>query len=166
MIEQIRLVVNGSGGVGKDTFCEMLRKYTRVYKCSIIDVVKEVMIGAGLSIEKNAKTRKQMYDIKQALEKRDIPYQCVKNELHNSQIEYEPVFWVDMREKEDIDRFAREYGAIKVLIKNDRVAPIISNPADSSVFENGYDYIIENNGTLENLQEEAYKFVKRIKQRM
>ena len=45
------------------------------------------------------------------------------------------------------------------MIKRDNIERIISNEADKNVFDYEYDYIIENNGTINDFKEKADTFV-------
>ena len=53
----------------------------------------------------------------------------------------------------------KEYNAKTVLVKKDSVKHITSNMADANVFNYDYDVIVNNNGTLEKLEELAKKFL-------
>ena len=46
------IVINGTGGSGKDTFVEYVSKYAKVYNFSSVDKVKEIakLIGWTLSL--------------------------------------------------------------------------------------------------------------------
>ena len=41
-MEKQRIIINGTGGSGKDTFVEYVAKYTKVFNFSSIDVIKEI----------------------------------------------------------------------------------------------------------------------------
>ena len=49
-----------------------------------------------------------------------------------------------------------------MLIRNNRVNAVTTNPSDANVTEYGYDYIIDNNGTLQELQDSAELFVEML----
>lgn len=65
----------------------------------------------------------------------------------------EKIMIIDMRETDDILRAVYEFNAISIFIKNDNVPEITSNEADANIEDCGYDYYIENNGTLEEFEE-------------
>ena len=52
--------------------------------------------------------------------------------------------------------------ARNVLIINNNVPIITSNSSDFSVFDYKYDYVIENNGNLDDLEESVKTFLKAI----
>jgi hypothetical protein len=73
--------------------------------------------------------------------------------------EYDEVLIIDIREPEEIERAKNEFGAETILITNNRVAPITSNMADANVNNYNYDYVVENNGTLDEFRETVYTFI-------
>ena len=72
--------------------------------------------------------------------------------------EYTRVVLMDIREPEEIERAKKEFDAKTILILNDRVPHILSNMADANVFNYEYDFVIENNGTLEEFEEAVKSF--------
>ena len=159
-------ITNGSGGNGKDTFAEFLRKYISVFKYSSIDLVKEMYEGIGIDRNsKDEKKRKLYSDTKDMLTKYDdIPFKdiaSVVTDFKNNKIEDE-VLLIDIREPEEIGRAVETFGAEAILIRNPNVEKIESNHADANVENYNYDYIIENDGTLEQLDMMAKFFVREI----
>lgn len=153
-------ITNGMGGVGKDTFAEFLGHHVNTCKISAIEPVKQVANHAGWSGAKTEKDRKFLSDLKVLLsEYADIPFKFIRRRVmaFNMLPEIE-VLLIDIREPEEIARAVEEFGAKTILIKNDRVAPITSNMADANVFNYEYDFVIENNGTLEDFRETVRKF--------
>jgi Ni2+-binding GTPase involved in maturation of urease and hydrogenase len=64
-----------------------------------------------------------------------------------------------MRDPKDIARAVETFGAETILIRNPNVCKIESNHADRDVENYEYDYIIENDGTLKQLEKVAKLFV-------
>lgn len=159
-------ITNGSGGNGKDTFAEFLRKYISVFKYSSIDLVKEMYETIGIDRNsKDEKKRKLYSDTKDMLTKYDdIPFKDIESivaDFKNNLIESE-VLLIDIREPEEIARAVEAFGAETILIDNPNVKKIDSNHADANVKNYEYDYIIENDGTLEQLNKMAYLFCEQI----
>lgn len=157
------LVVNGKPGSGKDTFAELLSKYTTVYKWSVIDPVKAAAIDFGWKGGKTEEDRKFLADLKKILDDySDFTFE----ETFNKIMEFDfgmitdDVMVVDMREPNDIDRAVELYDAITVYIKNDNVPEITSNHADAATGEDAYDYdyIINNSGTMEEFEQAVQLF--------
>ena len=60
------VVINGSGGVGKDTFVQFCNEYTPIMNISSVDKVKEAAkVLAGWNGEKDEKSRKFLSDLKE-----------------------------------------------------------------------------------------------------
>ena len=159
-------ITNGSGGNGKDTFAEFLSKYISVFKYSSIDLVKEMYESIGIDRNsKDEKKRKLYSDTKDMLTKYDdIPFKDIKSivdDFKSNKIETE-VLLIDIREPEEIARAVETFWAKTILIDNPNVKKIESNHADANVNNYEYDYIIENDGTLEQLDAMAKFFVREI----
>lgn len=159
-------VTNGSAENGKDTFAEFLAKYISVFKYSSIDLVKEMFEVVGVSKgNKTEKKRKLWSDGKDLLTKYDdIPFKDIASivaDFKNDKIETE-VLLIDIREPEEIARAVETFGAETILVRNPNAGKIESNHADRDVENYEYDYIIENNGTLEQLEFVARRFVDEI----
>ena len=156
-------IVNGSGGVGKDTFAELLDLFVDVEKISSVDFVKEVAKTCGWDgSSKGDKDRKFLSDLKIAMsEYNDLPFRRVRACVYKFECLgtfKDHVLLIDIREPEEIERAKKTFGAKTILIKNDRVAPITSNMADANVLNYNYDFVIENNGTLEEFEETIKKW--------
>lgn len=159
-------ITNGSGGNGKDTFAEFLSTYITVFKYSSIDLVKEMYESIGIDRHsKDEKKRKLYSDTKDMLTKYDdIPFKDITSivtDFKNNKIETE-VLLIDIREPEEIARAVETFGAETILIRNPNVEKIESNHADANVEDYNYDYIIENDGTLGQLDVMAKFFVREI----
>lgn len=161
MIKKHIFIINGMARCGKDTFANIMIKYVPVIKYSSINRIKEIATECGWDGGKTEKDRKFLSDLKiLTSEYNDLPFNCVRNmvELFNGMTSFD-VLLIDIREPEEIERAKQEFGAKTILIKNDRVPVIVSNMADANVFNYDYDYIIENNGTLEEFEENIKKFI-------
>ena len=161
MIKKV-YVTNGSAQNGKDSFSEFLKRYISVYKYSSIDLVKEMFETIGINKDnKTEKKRKLWSDTKDMLTQYDdIPFKdilSIVEDFKNNKIETK-VLLIDIREPEEIARAVETFGAETILIRNPNVRKIESNHADANVENYEYDYIIENDGTLEQLNKVAKMF--------
>lgn len=159
-------ITNGSAENGKDTFAELLSKYISVFKYSSIDLVKEMFEVVGVSKDnKTEKKRKLWSDGKDLLtEYDDIPFKDIASivtDFKNNKIETE-VLLIDIREPKEIARAIEAFDAEAILVRNPNVRKIKSNHADANVENYEYDYIIENDGTLEQLDKMAKFFAREI----
>lgn len=155
-------ILNGAGTSGKGTFVEFVSKYIPTYKYSIVDLPKEVAKVLGWDGGKSEKDRKFLSDIMDlSAEYNDSPFRDVSSvvvDFKNNLIEDEVLF-IDMRDPKDIARAVKLFGAETILIRNPNIYKISSNHADANVEDYEYDYIIENDGSLQQLDIVAKIFV-------
>lgn len=165
-------ILNGSGGVGKDTFVRYVDAYiTGVRKyfvahISSIEPIKEKAWQIGWDGQKDEKGRKLLSDIKMALsEYNDEPFEYIKTKIErfidDARI-INGVLFIDIREPEEIDRVKQIFGCETILIKSDRVEQVTSNMADAGVYDYTYDCVIENNGTVDDLFDSAVEFSRKF----
>lgn len=173
-------IINGSGGVGKDTFVDMVKnsvnkispKYNKdnliispiykVWNYSSIDKVKDIATQIGWDGGKTEKDRKFLSDLKVlTTEYNDMPFNDLKRIVNLFKEKQDVVLlFLHIREPNEIERAKNEFNAHTILITRDSVPQITSNIADGGVFNYHYDTIIKNNGTKEMLQGMADLFVK------
>ena len=156
-------ITNGSATNGKDTFAKMMGDYISIYKYSSIDLVKDMLEFAGIPKEpKTEEYRLLCSDLKDRLTKYDdIPFKDITSivtDFKNNKIETE-VLLIDIREPEEIARAVETFGAETILVRKPDAKKIESNHADRDVENYKYDYIIENDGTLEQLERVAKLFI-------
>lgn len=156
-------ITNGSAENGKDSFVGFVNKYIPTYKYSSIDLVKEMFEIAGIAKNKKDERKRRLWsDGKDLLTQYDdIPFKDVASiikDFKDNLIETDVLF-VDIREPDEIARAVEVFGAETVLICNPNAKKIKSNHADRDVENYTYDYIIENDGNLEQLERVAKLFV-------
>ena len=159
-------ITNGSGTNGKDSFAKAVAKYIPTYKYSSINLVKDMLKVANITEEsKTEEYRLLCSDLKDRLTQYDdIPFKDVMSivaDFKNDKIETEVLF-IDIREPEEIARAVETFGAETILVRNPNAIKIKSNHADANVENYQYDYIIENDGTLEQLDKMAYLFSEQV----
>jgi len=159
-------ILNGHGTVGKGEFAKAISKYIPTYKYSSINLVKDMLKIAGIEEEtKTEEYRLLCSDLKDRLTKYDdIPFKDVLSIVTDfkSNLIDTNVLLIDIREPEEIARAVETFGAETILIRNPKVEKIESNHADRDVENYEYDYIIENNGSLEQLDCVAKEFVEYV----
>jgi len=155
------IIINGTGGSGKDTFVEFCSEFTKVTNISSVDKVKEAAkILVGWNGEKDEKSRKLLVDLKQlSIEYNDSPTKYIKEQYENFIKSDSQYLFIHIREIEEIEKIKALLNAKTLLIRNPRVALITSNNSDGNVYKYEYDYTIENDGTLEDLKNKAKNFV-------
>lgn len=152
------IVINGTGGCGKDTFVSYVTKYSKVYNFSSIDKVKEVATIIGWDGQKTEKDRKFLSDLKKiTTEYNDMAFNSIKEAINNFNNSDDEIMFIHIREPKEIKRVVDNFGAKTLLIKRCGYNNITSNVSDADVENYNYDYIIYND-TLENLENSAKKF--------
>lgn len=156
------IIINGTGGSGKDTFVEFCTKYTKVMNFSSIDKVKEVAKVIGWDGTKSDKDRKFLSDLKRlTTEYNDMSYKSICDAYNTFLKNDDEILFIHIREPLEVARAAKAFNAKTLLIKRLGHDNILSNISDADVDNYEYDYIITND-TLENLDEKAANFVKTI----
>lgn len=165
-------MINGSGGVGKDTFVELvsvelndkLKRFHTVVNFSSVDKVKEIAKEIGWDGKKSEKDRRFLSDLKiLTSEYYDMPFKSMKNKVAKFMNEEENILlFLHIREPEEIDRAVKEFGAKTILVVRDAVKHIVSNMADENVFNYNYDFVVNNSGTKEELNIKAKDFVQEV----
>lgn len=156
------VIINGTGGSGKDTFVEFCSKYTNVMNFSSIDKVKEVARIIGWNGGKTDKDRKFLSDLKRlTTEYNDMAFNSIKAAVIEFKENDDNLMFIHIREPEEITRAKDSFDARTLLIKRQNLENITTNYSDASVDNYDYDYTIFNT-TLEKLDEEAKVFVKKL----
>lgn len=154
------VIINGSGGCGKDTFCLMCNDYAPCKVVSTVDKVKEAYKILGWDGEKREDDRLGLSDLKEfSIIKFDHPYEYIKKQIEEFRNDdtYEILF-IHSREPEEIERFVKDFDCKTLLIKRSSVKKILSNHSDSDVENYDYDYVVDNSGTFEDLKGSAFTF--------
>lgn len=164
------IIINGSGGVGKDSFVNFCIKHDgMVYSYSTIDCVKKIALEhCGWDGNKDEKGRKLLSDLKDALSNyNDLPYKDVIDKINLlvyecSQFDIETehlIVFIHCREPKEIDKFKKRLHARTLLIRRPEEENKFNNHADSEVFNYDYDYVYNNDRDLDFLKENAEQFI-------
>lgn len=153
--DKMIFIVNGKPRAGKDTFAQILNEYMDVYKYSSVTKVKEIAKQCGWTGAKEERDRKFLHELKMLTSAySDMSYNDVLEEIDKfkkGELNAD-IFVVDIREPEEIDRLVKATKAFTIFIENNRVPSITSNAADANVENYRYDFVIQNNGTLEDFE--------------
>lgn len=161
-MEKPVFIVNGKARAGKDTFAEILNNYVCVHKYSSVTKVKIIAASCGWDGKKEERDRKFLHDLKMLTTRySDLSFNDVIREIedYRSGDIAADVMLVDVREPEDIKRLVEATGAFTVFIQNDNVPNITSNEADANVENYNYDFVILNNGTLDDFNSNICLFM-------
>lgn len=157
------IIINGQGGVGKDTICGIVNKHYSTKMVSSIDGIKAIAFYGEWDGKKDLKGRKLLSDIKLAFsEYNDLPFRKMVQEIKIfKNIRYEQILFIHVREPEEIKKLVSEYPEIKtLLITRGQNTSEFGNMADDNVLNYNYDFVFENNGKLENLENDFMEFFK------
>lgn len=160
-MEKQIFITNGMARCGKDTFAKFVNDITPTLKYSSIDYIKVIAKMCGWDGKKAEKDRKFLSDLKVlTTQYNDLPFNMIKSKVEDFYEDKEHyVMIIDIREPVEIERAKLAFNAKTILIENNNVDIIDSNMADANVFKYDYDYIIPNNGTLEEFQNRVYGFI-------
>ncbi len=160
-MEKQIFITNGMARCGKDTFAKFVNDITPTLKYSSIDYIKVIAKMCGWDGKKTEKDRKFLSDLKVlTTQYNDLPFNMIKSKVEDFYEDKEHcVMIIDIREPVEIERAKLAFNAKTILIENNNIDIIDSNMADANVFKYDYDYIIPNNGTLEEFQNKVYGFI-------
>jgi len=167
--------LNGSGGVGKDEFVKIINNSNKfidyrlsIRKRSTVDKVKlaaENLYWDGTKSETNRDFLSKLKLLSVAY--LDHSFRYISNEINEFLTTKcnsygNSILFVDSREPDELARFKDNFDCITVLITSNRVKHITTNMADANVYDFNYDYLIENNGSLQDLEDSASTFLSEI----
>ncbi len=153
-MKKIAIVINGQGGVGKDTLCELAEENFSIYNVSSITPIKEIAKRFGWSGSKDDKSRKFLADLKAlSVEYNDFPTLGLKERYSEFLSGDAQIMFIHIREPEEIAKFvsATEGEAKTLLIRGgERVRlSAYGNAADDCVENYYYDYYYTNDKPLD-----------------
>lgn len=178
-MENIVLVVNGKPGVGKDEFTKNIKNLfimdntrRRLYNfISTVDHIKEIALEKfGWDGVKDEKGRRLLSDLKDASTRYNLgPFKKIIEQIDHQKnfsafFDHKMVTIIHCREPEEIQRFKDYYGeeCKTILIKRNTDVEINGNHADVNVDKYEYDYVLDNNGTLEDFYEVCKVFLDKL----
>ncbi len=166
IMEKLAIVINGMGGAGKDTLCEIAAKSFATVNVSTIDPIKKIAAENGWTGEKTPKARRFLAELKRVFsEYNDLPTEYVIKkyaEFLNGDAE---IFFVHIREGEQIAHFIEKAsplgGRIKtLLIRSKRCAENYGNSSDDDVEFYDYDKVYQNDLPIEEAETDFIDFLK------
>lgn len=153
------IVINGAGGVGKDTLCDLAAKHFKIYNVSSITPIKEIAALCGWDGSKDDKSRKFLADLKRiSIEYNNYPTIWAKARYEEFLTSENEVMFLHIREPEEIKKFvlATEGVAKTLLIRGGTRMTKTSygNAADDYVEQYEYDFYYVNEKSLEDAESE------------
>lgn len=161
------VIINGVGRSGKDTFVNMCKLIDpKIHNVSTVDAVKEIARKMGWHDDKSEKGRILLSSLKEIWDNynhgaTDVTVKRARKYLDLLQeLGLDSHVFIHCREPEKIDELKTLFDVpvITLLIRNDNVPTIESNPSDKNVENYDYDVVVTNDGTLEDLRNSARWF--------
>lgn len=158
--------MNGNGGVGKDTLCDMAKKHFNTRNISSITPIKEIAKICGWDGTKDDKSRKLLSDLKQVLSSyNDYPTKYILSIYKEFLDSDDDILFVHIREGEEIDKFKSGVTTpiYTILVKRSTMDTVQwGNPSDDQVENYKYDFTFDNNRSLEEIEPVWIKFLSDI----
>ena len=166
-MKKVAIVINGAGGVGKDTLCELAAKHFKVLNISSITPIKEIAAQCGWDGRKDDRSRKFLSDLKRiCVEYNDYPTVWAKEHYDAFLASDDEIMFVHIREGSEISKFVKATdGAAKTLLVRggERMKKeFYGNVSDDEVENYSYDYYFVNEKTLEEAENDFCALLKDI----
>ena len=166
-MKKVAIVINGAGGVGKDTLCELAAKHFKVKNISSITPIKEVAALCGWDGTKDNKARKFLSDLKNlCVEYNNYPTVWAKRQYDDFLLSDEEIMFVHIREAAEIKKFvlATDGAAKTLLVRGGKrmSKEKYGNVSDDEVENYSYDYYFLNENTLDVAEVEFVQLLRSI----
>lgn len=164
-MKKVVIIINGNGGVGKDTLCEFARTMYKVTNISAITPIKKIAERYGWHGEKDARSRKFLADLKKTfVDYNDLPYKYLIKEYKKFLYTDSEILFVHIREGKEIEKFKQyvKLPCVTLLIKRKSISQSWGNASDDNVENYKYDYIYHNNKTLTEAPDDFRRFLNKI----
>lgn len=163
-MKKVAIVINGAGGVGKDTLCELAAKHFKVLNISSITPIKEIAAQCGWDGRKDDRSRKFLSDLKRiCVEYNDYPTVWAKSHYEKFLSSDDEIMFVHIREGSEIKKFIDATGgAAKALLVRggERMKKeVYGNVSDDEVENYSYDYYFVNDKSLEEAEKDFCKLI-------
>ncbi len=164
---KVAIVINGPGGVGKDTLCDLAAKHFRVMNISSISPIKEIAAQCGWNGSKDDKARRFLSDLKRlCVEYNDYPTVWATEKYKEFLSSDSEIMFVHIREGTEIAKFvkATDGEAITLLIRGGERMKKESygNVSDDEVENYSYDYYFTNDKTIPEAERDFVQLLTQI----
>lgn len=159
-------VINGRGGVGKDTLCDFAARYFKVRNVSTITPVKDLARQCGWQGEKTDAARKFLSDLKAVLVSyNDFPTKWGYGQYREFMDCDEEIMFLHIREGAEIRKFVNATnGHAKTLLVRRATAHqgAYGNVSDDLVEQYDYDYVYDNDLPIDRAEKDFIAFLTAI----
>lgn len=159
---KVIIIINGKGGVGKDTLINFTRlEHVGVSTISAIDPIKEIAKQYGYSeTDKNDRARKFLSDLKRVfIEWNELPTQYLLTHISSFLDSSDNILFIHIREKSEIDKLKEsmvkqfqftKFKLFTLLVRNKKIDDkTFGNVSDDDVENYNYDLTYHNDKMLE-----------------
>ena len=167
--KRLVIIINGKGGVGKDTLVNALNPWFVVRNVSSITPIKHIAKENGWDGEKDDKSRKFLADLKQTfIDYNDLPTTYLINEYYNflnSKLPPDQILVAHIREGSEIEKFKSSINlpCVTILIQRQIIdEKTFGNSHDNDVDNYNYDIIFDNNDSEEASKEKFVDLIMKI----
>ena len=159
---KIVIVINGAGGVGKDTLISFAAEKYGVMNVSSIYPIKEAARQVGWNGKKDQRSRRFLSDLKKlSVEYNDYPATYLKKKYEEFMAGRAEIMFVAIREGSEIRRFIEEIcpKAVTLLVRRPGIGSY-GNSSDDDVENFGYDFVYNNEFPLTYARQDFMRFLK------
>lgn len=156
------IIINGNGGVGKDTLCDFANAKYKTMNISAITPIKNIALEHGWRGEKDSRSRKFLADLKKTfVDYNDLPCRYLTEQYEEFLKGDCEILFVHIREGEEIDKFKKRVRTpcITLLIRRDGILKSWGNSSDDNVEKYNYDYVYRNDKTLPEAESDFLEFL-------
>lgn len=165
-MKKLAVVINGKGGVGKDTLCKIASERFNVSVVSAITPIKNIARQFGWKGEKDKKSRRFLSELKRVfIEYNNLPNNFLIDEYNKFLRDNNLILFVHIRENDQIDLFKRsiEGKCVTLLIRRNQDEILeYGNYSDDSVEDYTYDYYYDNSVSLEETRKSFVVFLEQM----
>ena len=166
-MKKTAIIINGKGGVEKDTLCDFISKHYNTRKVSSITPILTIAKAGGWNGSKDDKSRKLLSDLKHLFTNyNDLSLAYLKSQTEEFLLTSDEILFIHMREPEEIAKYIK-YATEKqlicktLLIKRDTMEhKVYGNDADDMVNYYPYDAVYYNNQPLSRAEDDFLIFFK------
>ncbi len=163
---KLLIIINGKGGVGKDTLCDFAARHYEVRNVSSITPIKEIAAANGWKGEKTPEARKFLADLKEVFTRyNDLPTRYLLDQYRQFVAGEERLMFAHIREGGEIDKLKRQIpgACITLLVKRSGDGPEQwGNASDDDVENYRYDYTYENSRPLAEAEVDFMNFLEHV----
>ncbi len=160
---KLLIIINGKGGVGKDTLCDFAAARYRVRNVSSITPIKEIAAANGWTGEKTPEARRFLADLKEAFTRyNDLPTRYLLEQYRQFLDSDEELMFAHIREAGEIAKLKSQVDGpcVTLLVRRGSQVPAAwGNAADDETEKYAYDYIYENRFPLEEAKKDFLAFL-------